>query len=58
MKKYRYVQFVDGPWNTRSKTGYLLEDGLTNYHWEYAFLIGAFCLMIATLITNTVEEKE
>ena len=41
-----------------SKTGYLLEDGLTNYHWEYAFLIGAFCLMIATLITNTVEEKE
>ena len=23
MKKYRYVQFVDGPWNTRSKTGYL-----------------------------------
>lgn len=41
-----------------SKTGYLLEDGLTNYRWEDAFLIGAFCLMIATLITNTVEEKE
>jgi len=41
-----------------SKTGYLLEDGLINYRWEDAFLIGAFCLMIATLITNTVEEKE
>ena len=27
----------------------LLEEGLINYHWEYAFLIGAFCLMIATL---------
>ena len=40
-----------------SKTGYLLEDGLTNYRWEDAFLIGAFCLMIATLITNTVDEK-
>lgn len=23
MKKYRYVQFVDGPWNTRTKSGML-----------------------------------
>jgi len=40
-----------------SKTGYDLTEGLINYRWEDAFLIGAFCLMVAVLITNAVEEK-
>ena len=40
-----------------SKTGFELGEGLVNYHWEYSFLIGAFCLMLATLITNSIEEK-
>lgn len=40
-----------------SKTGFALTDGLVNYRWEDAFLIGALCLMIAVLITNTIEEK-
>lgn len=40
-----------------SKTGFALTDGLINYHWEDAFLIGALCLMIAAMITNTIEEK-
>lgn len=40
-----------------SKTGFVFGEGLINYRWEDAFLIGAFCLMIATLITNSVEEK-
>ena len=35
-----------------------LEDNLVNYHWEYAFLIGAICLAIAAVITSTVKEKE
>lgn len=40
-----------------SKTGFALTDGLINYHWEDAFLIGALCLMIAVLITNSIEEN-
>lgn len=40
-----------------SKTGFALTDGLINYHWEDAFLIGAFCLMIAALMTNSIEEN-
>lgn len=39
-----------------SKTGFALADGLINYHWEDAFLIGALCLMLAAMITNTVKE--
>ncbi len=31
-------------------------DGLVNYHWEYAFLIGAVCLIGAAFITGTVKE--
>ncbi len=29
-----------------------------NYHWEYAFLIGAVCLALAMFVTNTIKEKE
>lgn len=28
-----------------------------NYHWEYMFLIGGTCLLIATLLTNNIKEK-
>lgn len=35
-----------------------LDSGLINYHWEYAFIIGAICLAIAAVITNSVKEKE
>ncbi len=28
-----------------------------NYHWEYTFLVGAICLLIAAFITNSVKEK-
>lgn len=35
-----------------------LDNNLVNYHWEYAFIIGAICLAIAAMITATVKEKE
>lgn len=35
-----------------------LDGGLINYHWEYAFIVGAVCLAIAAVITNSVKEKE
>lgn len=28
-----------------------------NYHWEYAFIIGAICLILATIVTHSVKEK-
>jgi len=31
--------------------------GGVNYHWEYTFLIGAACLIAATLIASKVKEK-
>ena len=31
-------------------------EGLVNYHWEYAFLIGAVCLLLAAFVTRTVKE--
>lgn len=40
-----------------SKTGFSCGQDLINYHWEHAFLIGALCLMIAALITNSIEEN-
>lgn len=35
-----------------------LDTGLINYHWEYSFIIGAVCLAVAAIITNSVKEKE
>ena len=32
--------------------------GGVNYHWEYTFLIGAFCLITASLIASRVKQKE
>ena len=31
-------------------------DGI-NFHWEYTFIIGAFCLIIASIIASKVKEK-
>ncbi len=31
--------------------------GGVNYHWEYTFLIGALCLVIAALIASRVKDK-
>jgi len=30
--------------------------GMVNYHWEYTFIIGAVCLIIASIITSRVKE--
>lgn len=30
---------------------------MVNYHWEYAFIIGAVCMVAASIITNTINEK-
>ena len=32
--------------------------GGVNYHWEYTFLIGAFCLFTASIIASRVKQKE
>ena len=32
--------------------------GGINYHWEYTFLIGAFCLITASIIASRVKQKE
>ena len=30
--------------------------GMVNYHWEYTFIIGTICLIIASVITSRVKE--
>ena len=32
--------------------------GGVNYHWEYTFLIGTFCLITASIIASRVKQKE
>lgn len=39
-----------------SKTSFHYSLG-TNYHWEYVFLIGAFCLFFAILTLSTIKER-
>ena len=41
-----------------SKCSFMQGADAVNYHWEYAFFIGAICLAIATVVTNTIKEKE
>lgn len=38
-----------------SKCSFMTYAG-TNYHWEYAFLLGAICLLMAILALSTVED--
>lgn len=40
-----------------SKCMFGMDDNLVNYHWEYAFVIGAACLLIAAVITKTIKDK-
>lgn len=40
-----------------SQCAYTIPAGI-NYHWEYAFFIGAITLVIAALITNLINEKK
>lgn len=40
-----------------SKCSFTMGSDYINYHWEYAFVIGAVCLAIAAIIANTVKEK-
>lgn len=40
-----------------SKCVYQMPDNMLNYHWEYAFLIGALSLAVAAVITYTIKEK-
>lgn len=40
-----------------SKCSYTMGSDFINYHWEYAFIIGAICLAVAAVIANTVKER-
>lgn len=40
-----------------SKCAFSMGSDYINYHWEYAFIIGAVCLLAAAFIANTVKEK-
>ncbi len=39
-----------------NKCSFVIPEGI-NYHWEYAFYIGALMIMIAAVITNLIKEK-
>ena len=40
-----------------SKCSFTMGSDYINYHWEYAFLIGALSLAIAAVVTYTIKEK-
>ena len=40
-----------------SKCSFTMGSDYINYHWEYAFVIGAVCLVIAAVIASMVKEK-
>ncbi len=39
-----------------NQCSYTIPEGI-NYHWEYAFFIGAFTLLLSAVITNLINEK-
>ncbi|MBQ9245578.1 MFS transporter [bacterium] len=39
-----------------NKCQFVIPEGI-NYHWEYAFFIGAITILIAAVITNLIKEK-
>ena len=39
-----------------NKCSYTVADGI-NFHWEYTFIIGAICLIIASMVASRVKEK-
>lgn len=40
-----------------NKCQFVVTDGI-NFHWEYTFLIGAICLIVASIISAKVKERE
>ena len=40
-----------------SKCSFTMNSEYINYHWEYAFIIGAVCLAVAAIIANNVKER-
>lgn len=40
-----------------SKCSFTMGSDYINYHWEYAFIIGAVCLAVAAVIASMVREK-
>ena len=40
-----------------SKCSFPMGSDYINYHWEYAFLIGAVCLLVAAIFAKSVKEK-
>jgi maltose/moltooligosaccharide transporter len=40
-----------------SKCSFTMGSDYINYHWEYAFLVGAVCLALAAIVANTIKEK-
>lgn len=40
-----------------SKCSFTMGSDYINYHWEYAFVIGAVCLAVAAVIASMVKEK-
>lgn len=40
-----------------SKCSYTMGSDYINYHWEYAFIVGAICLAVAAIVANTVKER-
>lgn len=39
-----------------SKCDFIMPCGI-NYHWEYTFIIGAFCLLISAIIAHRIKER-
>jgi len=39
-----------------NKCSFITDSGL-NFHWEYTFIIGAICLILASIIASKVKEK-
>ena len=40
-----------------NKCSFTMGSDFINHHWEYTFLVGAFCLILAAIVANTVKEK-
>ena len=39
-----------------NKCDFAVDNGI-NYHWEYTFIIGAICLVVASIIAGKVKER-
>ena len=39
-----------------NKSMFIMDEGV-NYHWEYTFIVGAICLIAASIVASKVKEK-